>query len=58
MYLNKYKLFERIKDHLAYLINRLLFKIPHQNNINIKLENEYPLAYEFAKETAYIIEKN
>ena len=57
IYLNKYKLFERIKDHLAYLINRLLFKIPHQNNINIKLENEYPLAYEFAKETAYIIEK-
>ncbi|WP_185963664.1 PRD domain-containing protein [Dolosigranulum pigrum] len=56
--MNKYKLFERIKDHLAYLINRLLFKIPHQNNINIKLENEYPLAYEFAKETAYIIEKN
>lgn len=43
------RLFNEMKDHLMYMINRLVFRVELQDLFYGEIEKQYPFAYELAK---------
>lgn len=47
--INEKILFQEMKDHLMYMVNRLIFRMEFQDLFYGEIEKQYPFAYELAK---------
>lgn len=54
---DEYTFFKKIKYHLLFLINRLIFRFPMKDIFSDQIKNEYPLAYELAKISMNVLQK-